>query len=164
MVSGCLLPDFLLLTNYYFYRTSCDLCKCPTYYHRRSAGDNRGVSALCRCLLRTWEQFWGQRITWKLVEGLGSHSCIDTLSEAVPITACQYGAQLQLQWSSVPPEAGTRLLGGTCCIEQLYLSSSWLYGGDYIFVNIFNGHGHVCFLLINCLFLEFSRQWLIRSN
>lgn len=122
------------------------------------------MSALCRCLLRTWEQFWGQRTTLKLVEGLGSHFCIGMLSEAVPITACQYGAQLQLQWSSVPPEAGTQHLGGTCCTEQLYLSSSWLHGGDYIFVNIFNGHGHVCFLLINCLFLEFSRPWLIRSN
>lgn len=52
IVSGCLFPDFLLLTNYYFYRTSFDLCKCPTYYHCRSAGDNSGVSALCRCLLK----------------------------------------------------------------------------------------------------------------
>lgn len=59
------------------------------------------------------------------------------LSEAVPITACQYGAQLQLQWSSVPPEAGTQHLGGTCFTEQLYLSRGWLHGGDYIFVWIY---------------------------
>lgn len=68
--------------------------------------------------VETWEQFWGQRITWKLVEGLGSLSCIDMLSEAMPITACQYGAQLQLQWNSVPPEAGTQLLGAPVVLSS----------------------------------------------